>query len=228
MKTATGVDYAWFLGALGEVTPLCETSDVRLRHDVDNILSVAMDMARVEASLGVRSTYFLLTPPWMGENYLGSWFSLTDASGTVVEAAFRLSDDGAAAIRELRSLGHEVGYHNNLVTVSRQSGMAPERLLRAVLSAFADEGITNPGCASHGDAEARDGAYVNYDFLADRDLASLGLAYEAYWLPRRGYLSDSGGNLNGKPNPTQADFADAIASLEKPAQVLMHPCWWRF
>jgi hypothetical protein len=43
-----------------ETTPASERLSIYLRHDIDVCLEEAIDMARVEAEIGVRATYFIL------------------------------------------------------------------------------------------------------------------------------------------------------------------------
>jgi hypothetical protein len=64
--------------------------DVLLRHDVDLSLDAALRMARLEADEGASATYFLMTE---------SVFYNLD------------SEEGVAALAELRGLGHRVGLH---------------------------------------------------------------------------------------------------------------------
>lgn len=61
-----------------------------VRHDVDLSLEAALQMARVEAELGVTATYFLMTR--------SVFYNLA-------------SHEGTTAIDALRSLGHRVGIH---------------------------------------------------------------------------------------------------------------------
>lgn len=69
-----------------------DDGDVILRHDVDLSPERALEMARLEADLGVRSTYlFLLTTPV---------YNL-------------LETDNVEALEEISSLGHDVGVHFN-------------------------------------------------------------------------------------------------------------------
>ena len=221
MKTRFGVDYENVLLRLMPCTPVRDRGDLMLRHDVDHNLDIALSMARIERKHGVCSTYYLLTPAWGNANYLGEW-TLT---------GFRFSDAALVGIRELVEAGHEVGYHNNLITVSRQSSIPPLVLLSRIVGAFADLGIAPIGTASHGDIEARRDGYVNYDFLRCYDLPDLGIEHEAYFLKeQRGddYLSDSGGNLNGKSEPRWSDWDAALGALRRPAQVLIHPWWWQW
>jgi hypothetical protein len=64
--------------------------DLLLRHDVDLALEAAVAMAEVEASLGARSTYFLMTE--------SVFYNLA-------------SPEGTAAVARLRELGHRIGLH---------------------------------------------------------------------------------------------------------------------
>lgn len=61
-----------------------------LRHDVDLTLDAALVMARLEASLGITTTYLLMTE--------SLFYNLA-------------SSEGRETIEELRSLGHPVGLH---------------------------------------------------------------------------------------------------------------------
>jgi hypothetical protein len=67
-----------------------EPGDLFLRHDVDLSLEAALATARLEAELGVRATYFLMTR--------SVFYNLA-------------SSPGESALAELRSLGHAVGHH---------------------------------------------------------------------------------------------------------------------
>ena len=67
-----------------------ERSDLYLRHDIDLSLAAAVTMAEVEAELGVRATYLLMTE--------SVFYNLASA-------------EGVAAISRLRGLGHAVGLH---------------------------------------------------------------------------------------------------------------------
>jgi hypothetical protein len=67
-----------------------ERGDLFLRHDVDLSLDAAVRMAELEADLGVRATYLLMTE--------SVFYNLA-------------SSEGAAAITRLRELGHALGLH---------------------------------------------------------------------------------------------------------------------
>ena len=67
-----------------------ERGDLFLRHDIDLSLDAALQMAEVEAGLGVLATYLLMTE--------SVFYNLA-------------SSEGVAAIARLRELGHRVGLH---------------------------------------------------------------------------------------------------------------------
>ncbi len=67
-----------------------EPGDLFLRHDVDLSLDAALRMAAVEADLGARATYFLMTE--------SVFYNLA-------------SPEGRGAIDRLRDLGHRIGLH---------------------------------------------------------------------------------------------------------------------
>ena len=73
----------WTLGG-------ARTPRVFIRHDVDHSLRLASQMARVEAKLGVRSTYFI-------QLHSDLYAAATPA--------------GASMVRDLVALGHEIGLH---------------------------------------------------------------------------------------------------------------------
>ena len=67
-----------------------EQGDLFLRHDIDLSLDAAVTMAELEAELGVRATYLLMTE--------SVFYNLA-------------SPEGVAVIARLRELGHDVGLH---------------------------------------------------------------------------------------------------------------------
>lgn len=64
--------------------------DLLVRHDVDLSLEAALELAELEAELGVAATYFLMTR--------SEFYNLSSPSGE-------------AALARLRELGHRVGLH---------------------------------------------------------------------------------------------------------------------
>jgi peptidoglycan/xylan/chitin deacetylase (PgdA/CDA1 family) len=84
-----------YLSQIYTIAPFCRISRkfrpyLILRHDVDYSLETALEMARLERSLGIKSTYFVL------------------ASGEVYDL---FEERNALCLKEISSLGHEIGLH---------------------------------------------------------------------------------------------------------------------
>jgi hypothetical protein len=81
-----------------------QPGDLLLRHDVDLSLEAALALAELEAELGARATYFLMTR---------SEFYNLDAPS------------GEAALERLRRLGHRVGLHAVYPDAARDARFDP-------------------------------------------------------------------------------------------------------
>lgn len=98
-------DAGWTLSPVSALTKGAD-DHVYLRHDVDFSLTDALPMARAEAALNVKATYYvLLSGPY---NVLAA--------------------ENRQALRELVELGHEVGLHYDLATYPTDEGGARARL----------------------------------------------------------------------------------------------------
>jgi len=73
--------------------PFTNNSYVLLRHDVDASLKQALNMAKIEKQLGVKSTYFVL--------FSNKYYNLFEK-------------EGINELREISKLGHEIGLHYDL------------------------------------------------------------------------------------------------------------------
>lgn len=199
---------------------------IGLRHDVDDnehAFETAQKLARWEARHGYRSTFFVL-------HTAGYWSD---------EPFFR------AGLEEIAVHGHEIGIHVNALAAALRVGRDPHEILWAALEELRDWGFSVRGAASHGDGVCYDAQFVNYEQFTDcaRDdvdptrtltfcgrelriepvpLATFGLDYETYHLPRGYYLSDSGAEWNQPFDDMIIDFA----GLEGQLHMLVHPDWW--
>jgi hypothetical protein len=208
--------YDEWLEHLGRVVPLrelaaAEAPVVGLRHDVDDRLGSALVMARLEHARGVRSTYFVLhtAPYWRHDE--------------------RVLD----AFRELQSLGHEVGFHHDLLAVWMLRVDVGD-VLRRELDWLRGGGIDVRGTAAHGSPVAHAvGIHNNYFFrgwdeplpgfghtdVPKLDPSEFGLEYEAYHLPYEDYVSDSSFEDGRRVDPT-------TRATRGRAVVLVHPDHW--
>lgn len=85
LESARNGGYRW--AAFGDEP---QSGDLLLRHDVDLSLDAALEMAELEASVGARATYFLMTQ--------SVFYNLG-------------SSEGRRALNRLRELEHGVGLH---------------------------------------------------------------------------------------------------------------------
>ena len=185
-----------------------------LRHDVDYDIERALSIAWLESKRGFSSTYFLLTPGAYDHqpvNYYG------ELVGTRVQHHSRLID----RCKRLVDLGHDIGFHNDLVALALKTGLNPRQFLEEELAYFDRHGIRVRGTAAHGNPLARQLSFNNREIFAgcirqgwepgrsigyngrsvtlhSLQLEEFNLEYEAYSLPRDSRISDSGGYWAGK------------------------------
>jgi hypothetical protein len=196
---------------------------IGLRHDVDNAIEPAVEFAAWEAERGYRSTYYILhTAPYWEDKPL-----------------LRRSLDF------IRDAGHEIGIHNNAIAEATVTGDDPRAILAEAILELREYGHSVTGTVAHGASECYDGGgnvrVVNDELflecarpgmgLPDRtvgdavirptSLADFGLTYDANWLPRGAYISDSGGRWS-KPFRTVGDGFPFDLQLH----MLVHPDWW--
>jgi hypothetical protein len=213
-------EYARFLDRLHDrqVVPMRlfahGEGDMALRHDMDSRLDSALGLAKLEAVRGLRATYFVLhTAPYWDDVDLGP------------------------RVRRLQELGHEVGFHNDLLTVERVHGGAARTALEEALARLRGAGIEVTGSAAHGSPWChRLGYHNNYVFAGwdepqpgfpSRDVrekldpAEFGLEYEAYHVPRDVYFSDSSFVDGRRVHPAHLELEAGRRTI-----VLVHPCHW--
>lgn len=184
-----------------------------IRHDVDRDIERALDIAEVEAARGYTATYFMLTP--------GSYNQQRNYYGTLEDGRIIHDPTLVDKCHRLIALGHDIGFHNDLVSLSLRTGRSPAEFLEGEVEFFAKHDIPLLGSAAHGNPLARKlrynnrelfvghvrknwvpGRAIEYDGrsvqLHSLRLEDFGFRYEAYSLPRDSRLSDSGGRWAGQ------------------------------
>ena len=145
---------------------------VFLRHDVDRLPGRAVRMARAEHALGVKATYYFRS----------------DAGGEFPEAA----------VRAVAALGHEIGYHYEVVTrYGAGSAEAVEAFARDLASLRKLSDVKT--VAAHGSPLS--GA-TNIGYARGLDRSALGLLGEPqtdFDFSRVLYVTDTGG-IFGSPH----------------------------
>ena len=213
-------ELARFFERLGDrdVVPLREfaqgAGDLALRHDVDSRLDSALAFARLEYERGLRATYFVLHT-----------------------AAYWREPGLLDSLRRLQELGHEVGFHNDLVTLERVHGVDIRAYAERELARLRDAGIDVVGAAAHGSPWChRLGFHNNYAFTGweepvpgfpatevrqKLDPRALGLEYEAYHVPHDVYFSDAAFEGGRRRHPSDLELVPGRRTI-----VLIHPEHW--
>ncbi len=209
-------------------TPAGTQPVVALRHDVDRQLGSALTLARLEHSRGLRATYFVL-------HTAAYW-----QQKSLIPKLRALQDD----------LGHEIGWHNDLVTLACVFGIDARSYLQRELERLRQAGLRISGVSAHGSPYCYRLGYHNNYFFSDfservdgfpndvtvqtengvcqipkASLADFDFDYEAYHLDNNLYFSDSSFDERGhRWHPRDLDL-DVLSPGDK-VIILIHPCHW--
>lgn len=199
---------------------------IGLRHDVDDnpgSFQTALKMAEWEFEHGYSSTYFLLH---------GSYYW----------------DEALVEAKRFEELGHEVGIHVNGIAEALRRREDPHRILARAVHELRNAGVRVVGCVAHGDPLCGKAHFVNDEMFLESPRPRVGapdrmiehegvvcplqpvsrsvygLEYDANWLSRGDYISDSGGHWN----PREDSFDRAVDHFSEAGQLhmLIHPDWW--
>lgn len=142
---------------------------VALRHDVDWSIENALAMASIEHQMGIRSSYYLLHPDGLVTR--GNYF------GRVADGRLEIDPRVFDWAARLVDLGHEVGLHNDLITLALATRRQPGEFLEQIVEAFARRGMLLAGSVAHGSPECRKLGYMNYQIFADLEHAPVAVDY---------------------------------------------------
>jgi hypothetical protein len=203
-----------FLGRLREAgVDLVPLRELAGRISADAPL-IALRLAMLEHARGVRASYFLL--------HTAGYYADRDR---VLESAGRL-----------QRLGHEVGWHNDLVTLDLVDGIDPVAYLHDELAWLRSHGIAITGVSAHGSLHCHRLGYTNDEFFLDHPtpsglrlrharLADFGLDYDASRLDVDSYWSDATFDQSRRRwHPDNLDL-ELLGPGDR-GVVLVHPCHW--
>lgn len=179
-----------------------------LRHDVDDNINSAVKIANREHEYGISSTFFFLhTASYYGKTKVGSF----NRSDLLIDYLIFIQN----------SLNHEIGFHNDLVTLQVVYDIKPKNFLHEELDWMRKNGIKVSGSVAHGSPYCYIYHYLNSYFwqgfekdekfihwnvleknsklivLEKANMSDYSLDYEGYDLKWDYYFSDSN-NFNGK------------------------------
>ncbi|MCX6327623.1 MAG: hypothetical protein NT144_13385 [Bacteroidia bacterium] len=108
-----------------------------LRYDIDENINAAVKLAYREHKYGIKSTYFVLhTATYYGQK-IGPCFKRND---NIIFYLKKLQDD----------FGHEIGFHNDLVTLQLMYEIPPKEYLKNELAYLRENNIHIWGTTYHG------------------------------------------------------------------------------
>lgn len=180
----------------------CDVSDsvkfpAIIRHDVDMDLARALEMAKFENEIGIKSTYFVL----LSSEYYNLF------SGKDLKAA-----------NDILNLGHEIGLHFDVTTLDEeanlddiQKGIIKEKELIEI-----GLGIQLKSISWH--IPRKDLLGVHLDFLDDLKIWN---AYDPYFYSGYKYVSDS---MMRWREPVE-EYIEKKEF--KKMQILTHPVWYK-
>ena len=196
---------------------------IGMRHDCDNVIHPAVTLAEWEYERGYQSTYYILhtSPYWEDKGLLRD------------------------SLDRIASCNHEIWIHNDALTVALETGRDPADVLHEAVDELRGYGHEIRSTVAHGNRLCHIARYVNDEMFleCERDiyggsdrvlehrgrrvqiprvaLAAFGLDFDASWLRRGDYLSDSGGQWS-------QSFAECAAAFPSRGQlhILQHPDWW--
>ncbi|MFP4024819.1 MAG: hypothetical protein ACLFVR_09850 [Thiohalospira sp.] len=209
---------------------------IGLRHDVDVDLEGALIMAKIENSLNIPSTYYMLhTAKYYSNTSTGKY----ERNNEILNDFFKIQKD----------YNCEIGIHNDLVTLEVVYKMNSVNFLRDELKWLRNNGIEVTGTASHGSTFCHKYKYHNLYFFKETEkiisdlvnfeevpvendtiritkayMSDFDLAYEAYSLNNNKYYSDCSFIDGERWNPWMLDIENF-----KPGDkiiILTHPTHW--
>lgn len=175
------------------------TGLVLLRHDVDKSVAKALDMARIETALGISATYFIR----VHSNYYNPF-------GHV---CYR-------QIKEIISLGHQVGLHTEFYDAAKISGEDPMEMFRREIKVI--ENVIDAVCPCYS-LHRTSGSSTIEEIKACtsriREEIKLPGAYDREFQAGFKYLSDSSGIWR------EGCFCGHTGKHNR-LHLLTHPDWW--
>jgi hypothetical protein len=111
-----------------EAKPASEKLSIYLRHDIDVCLEEAIDMARVEAEMGVRATYFILI------------------NSPVYNP---LSKDSIKLLKNILDNGHWIGLHVDPVLLPQDDNDIIEEFVASLIALYSSEIRLVPAVSFH-------------------------------------------------------------------------------
>ena len=202
---------------------------VGMRHDVDCHPFKALEIAELENTYGLRSTYYFLATA----SYYGKFTDIDIERFACMEEVYQ----------EIYNLGNEVGIHNDLLTVMIEENIEPYDFNWNEILFYSGLGVEIEGTSAHGSnianiigsnyqifSDFADSAYVEYGGkkyeIGKYSLSEFGFKYAASFINYTKYYSESGGEWNVEGGLGQLIIKLKSSNSGDRIQILTHPVWW--
>lgn len=165
-----------------------DSSNIFIRHDIDNHIDNIYSMASEEYSLGIRSTYYFL--------HTARYFDYSESFKNI--------------IKKIISLGHNIGFHNDILTMWLNTKISPAYIIEPPLDWLKDI-CDIKSTSAHGANRYDHNKYINYQVWSEYD-NELNEGYpirwpqislktyemeETYFMNFTHYISDTSGKFIG-------------------------------
>lgn len=199
---------------------------VYMRHDIDHDAATALRMAKEEHKRGLKSSYYILsTARYYGEQG---------------ETGLRRYASMDSLYREIQSLGHEIGIHNDLLSMIILWDIDPLEYQKQELAYYHEAGLPVVGVVSHGSAVVlnrklnntwifsefgKKGVYDNNGVAVEygkHSFKDFGFLYEGYRMGPMARTSDISGFKTGR------ELVEKMKTFQPGDRVslLTHPIHW--
>jgi hypothetical protein len=208
-----------------------------LRYDIDDNINAAVKFAYREHKHGIKSTYYFL--------HTAKYY------GKTASHSFKRNNEIIYYLKKIQdSFGHEIGFHNDLVTLQIVYGINPKIFLADQLKWLRDNGISVSGTCAHGSPYCYiyhyvnsyfwngfrnyEGIFNNYEYVTIRnvpikiekdELANYNLEYNADLLTPDYFFSD----INPLPNGQKWHMGLVNFDTIQPGKkviIMLHPQKW--
>ena len=132
-------------------------STLEISHDCDWHIDNSLFMASLENKYDIKSTYYLLNPDGFTKSH--NYF------GYIENKKFLIDEKLFDIAKNLLDLGHEVGFHNDLITLGLFLKKQPGELLDFILNEFTKRNINITNIKSHGSIICKKFKYINYELF---------------------------------------------------------------
>ena len=127
---------------------------ISLKPDANEDISSALEIAKIECQYNMKATFFIL--------HTAEYYGITEKNYA------KHNEELIPTLKKIQNeYGHEIGWHNDLVTLECVYGINPREYIEKELHWLRSNGIRVVGSASHGSAYCYKFKYHNNYFFSE-------------------------------------------------------------